>query len=396
VAKNQVTLTLAGDAKSLERAFDRAGDASKGMADDFEQAGKRSRRAADGIDKVGEKAGDTEGKASGLADVMDGLNTAFGLGLDRQIEYARAAGDVLGGFEQLKGVASGAVKSIGKVAEKWGDSGKAAVAAKVQTVKTAAVQSAAWIKSSAQAMASAIKVRAAWLISMGPIALVVVAIGAAVFLIIKYWDEVKGAARATWEWVRDRFSDLKDFFVTWAPLLLGPIGLVIKEWDKLVAGATALWEGIKAGWDAIVGVPAAILGFIRTGVTGALDGLATIGKVVGLAVWDAIKAAWEGVTGVAGALTGMLRAGVTGALDGLATIGKVVAQAVWDAIKGAWEGVTGVASALTDMIRGGVTDALEGIATTAGRIGTAIWSGIKAVWGGLTGKISAAIVDRYE
>src|SRR5688572_30612878 len=105
------------------------------MAGQFEDAGKRSRRAAAGIDRAGEKAGDTEGKFSGLADVMDGLNTAFGLGLERQIEYARAGGDVLGGLEQLKGVASGAVTAAGKIADKYRDMSLAAVKAQVATVR---------------------------------------------------------------------------------------------------------------------------------------------------------------------------------------------------------------------------------------------------------------------
>lgn len=396
MAKNQVTLTFAGDSKSLEKAFDRAGQGARDMADDFDKAAADAKTMGSRVDAAGSAVGNQESKFMGTADVLDGLASAFGLNVDRQIELARAAGDIAGGIENLKGSISSGIDAVGKMGDKFSDAAKMAVKAKIETVKTAAAQGVAWVKSSAQAMASAIKVRAAWLISMGPIALVVAAVAGAVFLIVKYWDEIKAAASKVWEWVSGVFGDLKDFFVRWAPLMLGPIGLVIKEWDKLKAGAAAVWEGIKAGWDAIAGVPAAILAFIRDGVTTALEGLGKAGAVVAQAVWSGIKAAWDGVTGVAGAIGGFIRDGVTGALDGLGQAGAVAAQAVWNGIKAAWDGITSISEKVAGWIGDGIRGAVESVKTHAGKLGGAVWDGIKATWNGLKAGITAAIVDPFK
>lgn len=187
--------------------------------------------------------------------------------------------------------------------------------------------------------------------------------------------------------VKTAFGGVADFMAKWWPLMLGPIGLVIIEWDRLVAAAGAVWGAIKAGWDAIAGVPAAIVAFIRDGVTTALEGLATAGKVVAFAVWEGLKTAWEGLGGVGDAVAGFIRAGVTAALEGLATAGRVIGQAVWGGIKAAWEGITTVGSTLVGWIRDGITTVLASVASTAERIGGKIWAGIKTGIGDLGAKL---------
>lgn len=376
MAKNQVTLTLAGDSKSLERAFDRAGTDAKGMADDFELAGKRSRRAADGIDNMGERAGNTEGKFSGLADVMDGLNTTFGLGLERQIEYARAGGDVMGGLEQLKGVASGAVKGIGKVADKFSDAAKAAVVAKVQTVKTAAVQSAAWIKTSAQAMASAIKVRAAWIISMGPIALVIAAVAGAVFLIVKYWDEIKGAAEATWTWVRDKFAALKDFLIEWAPLLAGPMGLVIKYWDEIKGAATAVFTWVTGKFNDLVEFLSHIPGRIGRNLTGPFEGIKE--GAVTAKTW--VTERFEDVVTFLEKIPGRIGRVLTGPFEGI----KEAATTAWTWVTGRFEAIVTAAGTIGSRVAGVVTGAFDSIGNA-----------LKTAWNFIAGKLNAIKIPGF-
>lgn len=273
MAKNQVTLTFAGDSKSLERAFDKAGQGARDLGDDFDKAAADAKTMGSRVDSAGSAVGNQESKFMGTADVLDGLSSAFGLNIDRQIELARAAGDISGGIENLKGSISSGVDAVGKMKDSFAGASKAAILTKIETVKTAAAQSIAWVKSSAQAMASAIRVRAAWLISMGPIALVVAAVAGAVFLIVKYWDEIKGAAEATWTWVRDRFEDLKTFFLQWAPLLAGPIGLVLVYWDELKGAATAAKDWVAGRFNDLVSFLEGIPGRIGRGLTGPFEGI---------------------------------------------------------------------------------------------------------------------------
>lgn len=68
---NEVTLTLAGDSTNLERAFDRVGASSRGMADDVDRS---SRDVSSGFDRAGESADGAEGKAQGFSDTLTGTN----------------------------------------------------------------------------------------------------------------------------------------------------------------------------------------------------------------------------------------------------------------------------------------------------------------------------------
>jgi phage-related minor tail protein len=105
MAGNEIKFTLAGDATSLERAFDRAGAGAKDMAGDFETADKAAGRFSGGVGSLNDKIGDSESKFMGAADLVDGLAGAFGISLGPTVEYARAFGDMAGGFNATLGPA---------------------------------------------------------------------------------------------------------------------------------------------------------------------------------------------------------------------------------------------------------------------------------------------------
>lgn len=115
MAKNQVTLTFAGDSKSLEKAYDRVGSAALDMAGDMDKAAGKAKGLGSAADNVGTAVGNQESKFMGTADVLDGLATTMGFNIDRQIELARGFGDIAGGVENLKGSVSGGIKKL----EEW-------------------------------------------------------------------------------------------------------------------------------------------------------------------------------------------------------------------------------------------------------------------------------------
>lgn len=330
-SKNEVKLTFAGDSKSLEKTFSRVGQGAKEMAGDFDKAAADAKRFGDKIDSAGGAVGDTESKFMGTADVLDGLATTMGFNIDRQIELARGFGDIAGGIENLKGTLGGGINKLQDMATSLKAGGKAAVMAKVETVKSLAVQSAAWVKSSAQAMASAIRVRAAWLISMGPIALVVAAVAGAVFLIVKYWDEIKDAANATWNWVKDRFNQLKDFFIQWAPLLAGPMGLVIKYWDELKQAATEAKNWIQGRFNDVVSFLSEIPGRIGRNLTGAFNGIKEGASTAKTWINDRFDEVVTFLTGI----PGRIGRGMTGAFNGI----REAASGAVSSIKSMFESV---------------------------------------------------------
>ena len=116
MAGNAVTLTFAGDSRSLERSFDAVGKGAKEMADDLESAEKDAGRFSKGIGSMNEKIDASESKFMGAADLVDGLAGAFGVSLGPTVDYARAFGDMAGGFTATLGPAmDGITGKLGKL-----------------------------------------------------------------------------------------------------------------------------------------------------------------------------------------------------------------------------------------------------------------------------------------
>lgn len=99
---NTVTLTFAGDSKSLEKTFDRVGAGAKGMAKDMDKAEADVKKFGGALDAAGGAADASESKFMGAADVLDGLGSAFGLPTDAATGMFRAFGDLSGGFATLQ------------------------------------------------------------------------------------------------------------------------------------------------------------------------------------------------------------------------------------------------------------------------------------------------------
>lgn len=99
---NTVTLTFAGDSKSLEKTFDKVGAGAKDMAKDMDKAQDDVKGFGKALDTAGGAADASESKFMGAADVLDGLGSAFGLPTDAATGMFRAFGDLSGGFATLQ------------------------------------------------------------------------------------------------------------------------------------------------------------------------------------------------------------------------------------------------------------------------------------------------------
>ncbi|GAA0430940.1 phage tail tape measure protein [Streptomyces luteireticuli] len=185
-----------------------------------------------------------------------------------------------------------------------------------QAIASAAVVVGQWVLMGAQALLQAGRMALAWVIAMGPIALLVAAIVGLALIIWQNWESIKqwtiDAFNAVWDWVKTVFGWLVDLFLNFT----GP-GLLIQHWDT-IKSATAdafRWVADKAqeGLDAVVGffrsLPGRILGFIgdvggaavsigRSIIDGLGSGLSKVagfGQDIGSAVARAVKGAINGV-----------------------------------------------------------------------------------------------------
>jgi TP901 family phage tail tape measure protein len=162
----------------------------------------------------------------------------------------------------------------------------------LSAIRSAAIQLAAmtvliakWVLMGAKAAINGAIIAAAWLASLGPIGLVILAVIAAAVAIFIWWDKIKAGALAVLDWLRHNWPLILG-------ILLGPLGLavvlIIRNWDKIVAGAKAMVGTVVAWFKALPGR-----------ILSAVGGLGTLlfqkGLDLLLGLLRGIKNAWNSV-----------------------------------------------------------------------------------------------------
>lgn len=262
--KNEVTLTFAGDSEKLERSFDKVGAAAHGMSS---EVGASAR----GFDLANEAADGAENKFQGVASTLEGTrDSASGLAMI-------AKGDLFNGLvmtgqgaaDLAEGMAYTVIPTIKFLATQAGHTA-------VAMVRSAGRQAAAWAMMSARALMHAARIAAAWIISMGPIAIVAAAVVGLTVLVVKNWSRIRN-------FITSAASAVLGFLRRNWPLILGiltgPIGLAV--------------VAIARHRDRIVGLFRAIPGALR-GIFSGLAGLIT-GPIQ--AAIQGIRNAWNSTLG---------------------------------------------------------------------------------------------------
>lgn len=214
---NEVKLTFAGDATSLTKAADRAGSAVKDLGNDFDAADKEAGRFAGGVATMNSKIDSAESKFMGTADLVDGLAGAFGISLGPTVEYARAFGDMAGGFTATLGPAmEGITKKLGGMA--W--------ATKVQTIAQGALNA---------------------VMSANPIMLAVIAIAALTAGFIIAYKKV-GWFHDGVDAMMDKVKDSAGFLKNLAEVITLPYTLAFRAIARLWNGSIGKLSFSVPGW----------------------------------------------------------------------------------------------------------------------------------------------------
>ncbi|MFD7738419.1 phage tail tape measure protein [Streptomyces sp. MJM8645] len=218
----------------------------------------------------------------------------------------------------------------------WAAQGGAAVAAGARVVGT-------WVLMGTQSSLQAARVAAAWLIAIGPVALVIAAVVGLVALIVSNWDTIRSATAAAWDWivgvVRGAAQFMTDVFMTFSL-----VGILIRHWDSIKSGAVAGWN---ATTDFIRGVPGRIVDFFLNWT------------LVGLIIrhWDSIR---SGVADRAGALVDYVR-GLPGRIaDSLGNMGLLLIDKGKDVVRGLWSGIQSMGGWLRDTLTGWAINLIPG------------------------------------
>ncbi|QJT01790.1 hypothetical protein G9272_16960 [Streptomyces asoensis] len=149
-------------------------------------------------------------------------------------------------------IGAGAVASAATTAAAWTGSALVSIGTWILAVlrasATAVVQFALM---AARAVAWAAVMAAQWLIAMGPIGWIILAVAGLVALIVVYWDQIKAWTLAAWDWVVGKLIWAKDMMIS-AFMNFTLIGLLISHWSSIKATAISWWNGI-VNW--VKGIP---------------------------------------------------------------------------------------------------------------------------------------------
>lgn len=197
---------------------------------------------------------------------------------------------------------------------------------------------AASIKGVFAAIGAALGVSAGW---AAVIVAAIAAVIAGIVLLIVYWDEVKAASKKAWEWIKEKWSSLGEWFKN---NVANPLKEVFsKMWDGVKSIANNAWEGVKAVWGMVTSW------FSETIIVPIAD--------LFEGMWDSLKTraneAWEGIKTVFSPVVNWFK--------------DKFAQA-WTAVKN----VFSVGGKIFDGIKEGITEAFKTVVN-------AIISGINKV-----------------
>ncbi|GAA3301289.1 hypothetical protein GCM10020295_44210 [Streptomyces cinereospinus] len=259
-------------------------------------------------------------------------------------------------------------------------------------IRVAAVTVARFAMMAGRAIAWAAVMAAQWLVAFWPIALVIAAVAGLVALVVIYWDEIKAATLAAWDWVVDKlraaaaaslvaigylaqipgwvrgwFNQAKDWaidravaLVTWVRGLPGRLSAALSTMlGVLRQRATTAFQALR---DAGVQRALTLVTWLR-GLPGRIA--SAIGSLGGLLVGkgrDVVIGLWNGIRSMGGWLRSQLISFAKGMIPGpiakalgIASPSKLMADAIgrWippGIVEGAEDEVPAMNRALSGMV----------------------------------------------
>jgi phage-related protein len=259
---NAVTLTFAGDSKSLDKTM-------TDVRSQVDQTGRSFSNQSGNFDGFNDHMGKVTKTAKGVKDTSEGLimgMTALGVSFpgEQAIAFAAIAFDLAKGAKDLSEGLGGALSSgLSKVKGLMGMSAEATEANTVATEEGTVASD----ELNASLLANPIG------LIIGTVALLAVGFYELWQHCTTFRDGVKEAfavAKAvvvdTWDWIKDHWPLL-------LAILTGPVGLAVleisKHWDSIKGGASTLLGWFKSGWQALKDV-------ISAPFTAAFDAIKTV------------------------------------------------------------------------------------------------------------------------
>lgn len=238
--------------------------------------------------------------------------------------------------------------------------------------KISAAATIAWSVASKVAAVGARVLGVALRFAMGPWGLLIMAIAAGAFLIIKNWDKIKAATGKVWGWIKKAIGSAFEFLKKVFFNFTGP-GLLIKHWDKIKKSTSAAMTFLKSSISKFAG-------FLHAQFTKLVKKVGDWGKKLGVNLWNGIKAIATKFREFAGWLWRIWSTPYRVVGTKVYGAAKAIGGRLWNGIKTIGRTLATVGSWAWDRVRGGL-DRLKSRFTSAGaRLLSGLVSGLRNQW----------------
>lgn len=332
---------------------------------------------------------------AGIVSLMGGLGEAAGFVQEHQTLFKILAGIITTVLlPRLIGMGVQSVKSAALSTASWIKTQAAAIASSYAQIGAAIRTVGGWVKMAAAATLNAAKVAAGWVV-MATAATINAAKSALAWTVGVVQAAARGAASAAVSvarvvagWVLMGVQSMIQaarMAAAWL-VAMGPVGwviaavvglaaLIIANWDKIKAFTVKAWGAIvgwlKSSWAGMKAQAVAVWNALKGFVAGVWNGM----KATAVAVWNGIKAAigavWAGIKAVVMGYINTVKAVIGAAWNFV----KTITSRAWAAIKAGLSGNVGGIVGIVKGIPGKILGAL-------GNLGSLLWnSGARIIQG---------------
>ncbi|GGH93733.1 phage tail tape measure protein [Arthrobacter liuii] len=256
---------------------------------------------------------------------------------------------------------------------------------------------------------------AAWILSLTPVAITIGLVVAAVALLISgivllvaNWDQVVKWLTEIWGGFINWCTEITGGFMNWWNQVWGGFGNWIKEvWDGFINWIMDVWTGftgwlkgmvtgivgwwnsiwstigaaVAAGFNAVMSVISAALGFIRTIWEGFWNG--PFGKL--------IQAAWKLVITATEFALAWIAKGIEVGVNFIRDVWTAGWNAVSSFFAEVWSGIVGFLSPIIQSLRDIISSTVDGISSTWNAAWSAISGFFTDVWNGIVAFVTGAV-----
>lgn len=238
--------------------------------------------------------------------------------------------------------------------------------------KVSAAATVAWSVASKGAAIASRVLGVALRFAMGPWGLLIAAVAAGAFLIIKNWDKIKAATAKVWGWIKTAVSNAFEFMKKIFFNFTGP-GLLIKHWDKIKSGTKKALEAVKNSISKFAG-------YVKDQFLGLARKVGDWGKKIGDRLWEGIKKVGKTLAGIGGWVWGKWRQGNQALYGRIFSMATTAGKKVWSGITGIADKLRGFGTWAWDKFKGRLGSLKDRFKSLGSSLTSGLVSGMRNVW----------------